>query len=116
MEQLKQKIKEWVQIDNDIRILAAEQKKRQLEKKEISKQLMESMRNNSIDSFSLNDGGEIVYSKKSKAKPISKKHLLNILYKLYNGDGEKAEEINTFIMSNREEVMTEQIIRKVAKA
>lgn len=113
-ENLKNKIKEWVQIDNEIRTLASEQKKRQLEKKEISKQLMETMRDNSIDCFNLTDG-ELVYSRKSKAKPITKKHLLNILYKLCNGNGEKAEEMNEFIMNNREEVMTEQLVRKINK-
>jgi hypothetical protein len=113
-EILKNKIKEWVQIDNEIRTLSAEQKKRQLEKAEISKQLMETMRNNEIDCFNLSDG-ELVYSTKSKAKPITKKHLLNILYKLCNGNGEKAEEMNEFIMSNREEITTEQLVRKIKK-
>ncbi len=112
-ENLKNKIKEWVQIDNEIRTLAAEQKKRQLEKKEISKRLMDTMRENHIDCVNLADG-ELVYSKKSKAKPITKKHLLNILYKLCNGNGEKAEEMNQFIMDNREEVVTEQLIRKIS--
>ena len=98
-EQLIKTIKEWVKIDNDIRAIKKEAAIREKEKKEISKKLMEVMRDNEIDCFDLKDG-QITYSKKNVKKPITKKSLLDILSKYCNGDSIKAIEMNNFIMDN----------------
>jgi hypothetical protein len=113
-EQLIKSIKEWVKIDNEIRALQKEAKKRMDEKKNISKKLIEVMKNNEIDCFDLKDG-QIMYSKKNVKKPITKKSLLDILAKYCEGDTIKAAEINDFIMDNREEVVKENIVRKISK-
>jgi len=113
-EQLIKTIKEWVKIDNDIRAIKKEATLREKEKKEISKKLMEVMRDNEIDCFDLKDG-QITYTKKNVKKPITKKSLLDILSKYCNGDTIKAIEINNFIMDNREEVVKESIVRTIVK-
>lgn len=113
-EQLIKTIKEWVKIDNDIRAIKKEVAIREKEKKEISKKLMEVMRDNEIDCFDLKDG-QITYSKKNVKKPITKKSLLDILSKYCNGDTIKAIEMNNFIMDNREEVVKESIVRTIVK-
>jgi hypothetical protein len=113
-EQLIKSIKEWVKIDNEIRALQKEAKKRMDEKKKISKNLIDVMKNNEIDCFDLKDG-QIMYSKKNVKKPITKKSLLDILAKYCEGDTIKAGEINDFIMDNREEVVKENIVRKISK-
>lgn len=113
-EQLIKTIKEWVKIDNDIRAIKKEATLREKDKKEISKKLMEVMRDNEIDCFDLKDG-QITYTKKNVKKPITKKSLLDILSKYCNGDTIKAIEINNFIMDNREEVVKESIVRTIVK-
>ena len=113
-EQLIKTIKEWVKIDNDIRAIKKEAAIREKEKKEISKKLMEVMRDNEIDCFDLKDG-QITYTKKNVKKPITKKSLLDILSKYCNGDSIKAIEMNNFIMDNREEVVKESIVRTIVK-
>jgi hypothetical protein len=113
-EELVKTIKEWVKIDNEIRALQKEVKKRLDEKKNISKNLIDVMRNHEIDCFDLKDG-QIMYTKKNVKKPISKKSLLDILAKYCEGDIIKAGEINNFIMDNREEVVRESIVRKISK-
>jgi len=113
-EELVKTIKEWVKIDNEIRALQKEVKKRIDEKKNISKNLIDVMRNHEIDCFDLKDG-QIMYTKKNVKKPISKKSLLDILAKYCEGDIIKAGEINNFIMDNREEVVRESIVRKISK-
>jgi hypothetical protein len=113
-EELVKTIKEWVKIDNEIRALQKEVKKRLDEKKNISKNLIDVMRNHEIDCFDLKDG-QIMYTKKNVKKPISKKSLLDILAKYCEGDIIKAGEINNFIMDNREEVLRESIVRKISK-
>ena len=113
-EQLIKTIREWVKIDNDIRAIKKEAAIREKEKKEISKKLMEVMRENEIDCFDLKDG-QITYTKKNVKKPITKKSLLDILSKYCNGDSIKAIEMNNFIMDNREEVVKESIVRTIVK-
>jgi seryl-tRNA synthetase len=112
-EQLVKSIKEWVKIDNEIRALQKEQTQRKNEKKRISKELMEVMRKNEIDCFDIKDG-QIMYTKKNVKKPITKKNLLGILSNYCQGDITKATEINNYILDNREEVVKENIVRKIS--
>lgn len=114
-EQLVKTIREWVKIDNEIKTLQKEQNTRKQEKKKISDTLMAVMKSNEIDCFELNDG-HLVYNKKNIKKPITKKILLNILDKYYDGDSLKAAELNNFILENREETVKESLVRKVKGA
>ncbi len=111
-DQLIEKIKEWVKIDNEIRILQKEQTKRRLEKKKVSTELMEVMRSNGIDAFDINDG-QIIYDKRNTKKPITKASLMSTLSSYFQGDVLKAGEINQYILDNREDVVKERIMRKI---
>jgi hypothetical protein len=111
-DQLIIKIKEWVKIDNEIRVLQKEHKKRLADKKKVSEELMKVMRSNDIDVFNLNDG-QILYDKRNVKKPITKSALLSILTNYYKGDVVKATDANKYILDNREDVVREKIIRKI---
>jgi hypothetical protein len=110
-EQLIHIIKEWVKMDNDIKKLQKEILLRKKEKSKMSVELIQVMKTNEIDCFDLKDG-QILYTKKNVKKPITKKVLLDILSKYYNGDYMKASEVNDFIMNNREETVRECIVHK----
>jgi hypothetical protein len=111
-EQLVKTIRDWVKLDNDIRKLQKEQLKRKNDKKVLSQSLMDIMKKNEIDCFDINDG-QICYTKKNVKKPITKKVLLELLAKYYDGDLLKANDINNFILNNREEEVKEVIVRKI---
>ena len=111
-EQLVKVIREWVKLDNDMKVLKTEMSKRKKEKDLLSVRLIETMKQNQIDEFDINDG-RIMYNKKTVKKPITKKMLLNILTTYYNEDGEKAVEVNNYILDHREEVIKETIMRKL---
>lgn len=113
-EELIKAIREWVKIDNEIRILQKEQIQRKNEKKKISANLMEVMKKNEIDCFDINDG-QILYNKRNIKKPITQKKLVGILSNYFNGDLSKAIEVNNYILENREEVVKETIVRKINK-
>ena len=51
--------------------------------------------------------------KKNIKKPITKKNLFGILSNYYQGDVEKATQMNDYILDNREEVVKESIVRKI---
>lgn len=113
LEQLKQTVREWVKLDNEIRALNKEIVTRRNDKKEISAKLIDVMRNNKLDVFDLKDG-QLMYVKKNKKKPITQKQLLTLLSTYYK-DVAKAEEMHQYIMDNREEVTEEVIQRKISK-
>ena len=111
-EQLIQTIKKWVKIDNEMHVLQRELQNRKNEKKKISSVLIETMRTNEIDCFDIKDG-QIVYVKKNVKKPINQKSLLSILSLYFQESPLKANELNEFILNNREEVVKEDIKRKM---
>lgn len=112
-EELIKTIREWVKIDNEIRTLQKEQLNRKNDKKKLSSLLIDIMKKNEIDCFDINDG-QIIYNKKNVKKPITKKVLLEILQKYYKEDLLKANDVNNFILNNREESIKEEIVRKIS--
>lgn len=104
-------IKQWVKLENEIKTLKKEQVQRQIEKKKVSENLIDIMKKNDIDCLDIKDG-QICYNKKNIKKAISKKHLMDVLSKYYEGDMLKASELNSFIIENREEVTKESITIK----
>jgi len=107
-------IKEWITIDNDIRNINKELRLRKEKLKKISQNLMKTMKENEIDEFDIKDG-KLVFSHTTVKKPITKKNLVTILSKYYEGDISQAIEMNKFIMDNREEVVKETIKRTINK-
>ena len=105
-------VKEWVKLDNEMRTLKEELNIRKKKKDNISNGLLKSMKEKEIDSFDLKDG-KLEYKTRKTKKPISKKMLLNILSQYYNGDPNKASELNNYILANREENTKETILRKI---
>jgi len=59
--------------------------------------------------------GKIIYTKKNVKKPITKKMLLDLLTIYYKNDIEKANDVNNFILDNREEKVVETIKREINK-
>lgn len=114
LEQLKQTVRDWVKLDNEIRTLNKEITTRRNEKKNISKRLIDVMRENKLDIFDLKDG-QLMYVKKNKKKPITQKQLLTLLSSYYKEDVSKAEEMRNYLLDNREEVVQEMIQRKIVK-
>ena len=115
LDQLKQNVREWVKLDNEIRALNKEITDRRNEKKGISKRLIDVMRDNKLDVFELKDG-QLMYVKKNKKKPITQKQLLTLLSSYYKEHVSKAEEMKNYLLDNREEVVEEVIQRKIAKS
>jgi len=107
-------VKQWVKLDNEMRQLRDEITSRRKLKENISNSLLNLMKNNEIDSFDIKNG-RLESTTRTTKKPISKKMLQNILSKYYKGDDAKANELNNFILENREEVSKEVLTRKVDK-
>jgi hypothetical protein len=105
-------IRNWVKLDNEIRELKKQESTRKQQKKELTTQLIEIMKKNEIDCVDIKDG-QLCYNQQTIKKAITKKNLMNILSKYFKGDTSRATEVNEFILSNREEVVKETIVRKL---
>jgi hypothetical protein len=113
-EELIMNIREWIKMDSDINKLKAEVKDKTYKKKELTESLVNIMKNNSIDCFDIN-GGALVYKQKKSRKTISGKFLLAQLEEYYKDQPEVAKDITQKLLDSREEVIKDEIKRKINK-
>ena len=111
---LLQNVKSWLTIDNEIRALQKEIKERRKMKKQLTTDLMTTMKSNDIDALNVPDG-ELIYNKTKTKAPLSKKHLLSSLSQYFKGDKRMIDELSKFIMETRAEKEKESIRRKIKK-
>ena len=107
-------IKEWIKIDNELTKMKIEVKDKTSKKKELTESLVNIMKGNSIDCFDIN-GGALIYKQKKTKKTISGKFLLAQLEEYYKDKPDIAKEITQKVLDNREEVIKEDIRRKIDK-
>ncbi len=113
-EELILNIKEWIKLDTDITKLKTEIKERTNKKKQLTQSLVNVMKSNSIDCFDIN-GGALIYKQKKTRKTITGKFLLAQLEEYYKDKPDIAKEITQKVLDNREEVIKEDIRRKIDK-
>lgn len=101
-------IKDWIQIDNELRELQKISREKRQEKKELTNILVEIMRNNEIDCFDINNG-KLIYSKRVSKSGITQKLLMETLSHFYKDDPEKADELSSYILNSRKEKVNETI-------
>jgi hypothetical protein len=107
-------IKEWIKMDNELTKMKAEVKEKTNRRKELTQTLVTVMKSNSIDCFDIN-GGALVYKQRKTKKSISGKFLLMQLEAYYKDRPETAKEIVKQVLDNREQVVKEEIRRKIDK-
>ena len=113
-DQLKEYLRQWVRVENEIGTLNAEIKKRKLIHQQLSSSLLKVMRQNEIDCFDLANG-RIVYSKTKTRAPLNNGQLKTALTKYYKDDVEKANNLTQFLLASRVEKTRESIKMKIPK-
>jgi hypothetical protein len=113
-EHLKDYLRQWVRVENEISTLSAEIKKRKLIHQQLSKSLLEVMRKNEIDCFDIANG-RIVYSKTKTRAPLNNGQLKTALTNYYKDDLEKANSLTEFLLASRVEKTRESIKMKIPK-
>jgi hypothetical protein len=113
-EELIQKIKEWLKIDNDIIRLNKDLKEFKKKQKVLTNTLVNVMKTNQLECVDIN-GGKILYKKSISKKPINSKMLLNTLKTFFSTNPSTADEVTDYILNNREIVIKETIKRKIDK-
>lgn len=108
-DQLVHTVKEWIQLEQEIKVLQKELKQRRETKKDLTKVLIETMKTNEIDCFDMTNG-KIIYTKNKVRAPISKNHLMSSITNYFkNTDDETAQALTNFILESREVKTTDKI-------
>ena len=114
-EELVDNIKNWMQIDTEMKLLQKELKDRRMRKKQLTESLVEIMKSNEIDCFDITEG-KIIYTTNKVKAPLSKKHLTECLDKYFAAETSiKADEISNFILESRVVKTNESIRHKPQK-
>lgn len=93
-------VKQWIELDNDIREYRGYIKAKVAEQKQKSADLLEVMKKNDIDTLNMNEL-RLTRIQKTTRNPMSKKYLEDILLKYYKNNSQKASELKDYIMDNR---------------
>lgn len=113
-EELVDRIKEWINIDNELKELQKASKERRLRKKELTDTLVHVMKDNEIDCFDVKEG-KLIYTQNKVKTSLSKKKLLLALQSYYKDDPIQCKNVSEFILNSREEKINETIRRKITK-
>jgi predicted nucleic acid-binding Zn-ribbon protein len=107
-------VKDWLQIDTEIKQLQQEIRKRRKMKKDMTNALVQIMKSQDIDMMNAGESQLIRTEKKTKSA-LSKKHLITSLLQYFKEDKQNVAQLSTFIMNSRPEKTIENIRRKVVK-
>jgi hypothetical protein len=99
-QQLKIHIKEWVKMDDEISQYKQKIRELNVQKKKISEQLLQTMKDQEIDAFDLNNDGRLVRQVRKTKSPLTKKYITTTLVNYFKDD-EKAKEASTFLLESR---------------
>lgn len=108
---LRDSVKNWLQIDIEIKQLQKEIKRRRTMKKDITNRLIDTMKTNDIDVMNIPDGRLVRTSNRVKA-PLSKRHLVESLLLYFKEDQEMVQSISSHIMDTRKVKVVERIQKK----
>tara|TARA_B110000003_G_scaffold273_1_gene326 strand:+ start:25366 stop:25722 length:357 start_codon:yes stop_codon:yes gene_type:complete len=111
---LVENVKNWLQIDTEIKKLQQEIRKRRALKKDMTDTLVQIMKSQDIEIMNAGESQLIRTERKTKSA-LSKKHLINSLLNFFKEDKETVAQLTTFIMNTRPEKTVENIRRKVVK-
>ena len=97
--QLKQIVKEYLDVDNEIATLQKALKERKDKKEKLSKMILGTMKNKDIQQMNVNNE-KLVYSVTQYKTPLTKPYLNNVLNNYFNNE-DKAQNVLDHILENR---------------
>jgi hypothetical protein len=113
-EDLINNIKGWIGIDTEIARLQKELREKRAQKRLLSDELVNTMKNNKIDCFDIK-GGALLYKKNVTKKPLTTKTMLPLLEAYFKESDVHAEEVAKYLMDNRGESVKDTVRHKIDK-
>lgn len=114
-EKLTLNVKNWLQVDKEIKLLQKELKERKKKKNDYTNSLVQIMKTNEIECLDISEG-KILYTQSNIKKPINKQHLVECLNKYFEENPNMpTDDIVKFIIENRASIVKEGIRHKPPK-
>jgi predicted nucleic acid-binding Zn-ribbon protein len=107
-------VKEWIKIDNELKILQMEMKTRKERKKQLSDSLVEVLRDSDIDGWNTKEG-KLEYVKTKTKTSLNKQHIKTALSKFIKNP-EQVDAMTQFIYESRSIKEKESIKRKAVNS
>lgn len=108
---LEQNIKNWVLLDNKIKLINNELRDLKLEKNKYNNSIIEYISNNNLDNVTINiSDGKLKFANTNYSQPLTYKHIYNCLNNYFN-DEKKANNIIEYIKSQRTSKSIKEIKR-----
>tara|TARA_Y100001970_G_C14152437_1_gene813504 strand:+ start:389 stop:775 length:387 start_codon:yes stop_codon:yes gene_type:complete len=100
--QLKLTVKEYLELDDQIKMLNKAARERRKRKKELSEEILTLMEQHELTQMNLKDG-KLIYAKSKNLVPLNKKHIVSSLSSYFRDD-HKATELFDYLMKSRTRV------------
>ena len=101
-EQLQKSVKDYLELDDQIKMLSKAARERRKKKKELSEYILQLMEKHELTQMNLKDG-KLIYAKSNNLVPLNKKHIVSSLSSYFR-DEHKATELFDYLMKNRNRV------------
>ena len=111
--ELKREVKEYLEIDDQIKALNKAIRERRDKKKKLSDNILVNMKKFQID-FMNTKNGKLVYTESKRRENLNKKNLLTGLNEFFN-DEEKSKVVSQIVLDNRSEVKKVTLRRTINK-
>jgi hypothetical protein len=112
-DQLKKEVKEYLDIDDQIKALNKAVKERRDKKKKLSDNILVNMKKFEID-FMNTKNGKLVYTESKRKENLNKKNLLTGLNSFFN-DEDKSKLVSKIVLDGRSEVKKVTLRRTINK-
>ena len=111
LEEFKDKVKKWLEYDNEIKALEEALKTRKKNRKEIQVGIMDFMGKYNIKDMNTDEGEQLTYNETKTKKPINKDFITKTLKTYFNNE-EDSNTVANFIFEKRETVSRFSLKRK----
>lgn len=112
-EQLKTNVKNYLEMDDQIKALNKAIVERRKKKNELSEEILGTMKKFEIDNMNTKNG-KLIYSTTKSTKPLNKNNLITGL-NLYFQDEDKAKNVSKLVLDSREKVDKVKLRRTINK-
>ena len=113
-EELINHIKQWIDIEKEVKVTSKHLKDLRETKKNLSKELMNVMKENEIECFDINNG-KLEHKVNKVKETISKKMLIRVLGEYFKEDNNTKDDIINYILDSRCIKSYEYIHQKINK-
>ena len=112
-DKLKNEVKEYLELDDQIKAIKKALKERKEKKKKLSESILENMKGFNID-FMNTKNGKLTYTTNKRKEPLNKKNLITGLNNYFDNEVE-SKKVSKIVLDSRSDVTKVTLRRTITK-